>query len=237
MREFQEYQYKIVSNLDEKEIIKWIELENDINPIVFQRFFFIKSWLKNIYTQKKYKLFFIFIYKSKKLMCVLPLCIKKSFLFNSLEWLGEPFNDLNFPIFKEEILNKFDFHKFLNVLLDDYKDDITIIRLKKQIKLFNNNINPLFHSSSFISKEKRKILLINSSNNSRSHNIENFLNNQNSKLFRRIKKNIAKYNLVHKSYQNNDSNYKERIYNFVLKNKASKMDRTRSPELFKFSKI
>ena len=27
MREFQEYQYKIVSNLDEKEIIKWIELK------------------------------------------------------------------------------------------------------------------------------------------------------------------------------------------------------------------
>ena len=53
MREFQEYQYKIVSNLDEKEIIKWIELENDINPIVFQRDFFYKKLVKKyLYTKK-----------------------------------------------------------------------------------------------------------------------------------------------------------------------------------------
>ena len=66
MREFQEYQYKIVSNLDEKEIIKWIELENDINPIVFQRFFFYKKLVKNIYTQKKIQTFLSFLFINPK---------------------------------------------------------------------------------------------------------------------------------------------------------------------------
>ena len=61
MREFQEYQYKIVSNLDEKEIIKWIELENDINPIVFQRFFYKKLVKKYLYTKNTNFSSFLFI--------------------------------------------------------------------------------------------------------------------------------------------------------------------------------
>ena len=150
----------------------------------------------------------------------------KNIFFNSLEWIGEPFNDFNFPIFKKEILNKLDFYKLLKFILVEHKNEITIIKLKKQIKFYNNYLNPLFNDDSIFSKEKRKVLHLKLKKNSEILSIENFLDKQNSKLFKRIKKNINKYNLVYKSYKSQNTIHMDKIFDFILKNKSSKMNRT-----------
>lgn len=226
MKQFHEYKYKIVRNLNDEDISHWTKLEDETNPIIFQRVSFVKNWFKNIYSEKEDKLFIIFIYKSEILVSVLPFCIKKSLFFSSLEWIGEPFNDLNFPILRKEISNKLDLYKFLEAILIEFKDEITIIKLKKQIKFFNNNFNPLFNKNSVFSSEKRKVLYLKLNKATQIYSIEKFLDNQYSKLFKRIKRNINKYNLVYKSYKKQDAIHKDRIYNFFLKNKSSKMDRT-----------
>ena len=53
MKQFQDYQYKIVRSLDDESINQWVKLEQDTDPIVFQRIFFIKNWFKNLYSEKK----------------------------------------------------------------------------------------------------------------------------------------------------------------------------------------
>ena len=236
MKQFQDYQYKIVRSLDDESINQWVKLEQDTDPIVFQRIFFIKNWFKNLYSEKKNKLFIIFIYKSDNLLSVLPFCINNFFIFKSLEWIGEPFNDINFPIFKKEIINKLNFNEFLREILIEFNDEITFIRLKKQIKCFNNIINPLHYRLSVSSSEKRKVLYFKSKKESKLSEFEAFIDNQKSKLFKRIKQRVNKYNFIFKSHQGSNLKYKNETLQFLIKNKSEKMTRTKVWNYLSFQK-
>ena len=63
---------------------------------------------------------------------------------------------LIFQSLKKEILNKLDFYKLLKFILVEHKNEITIIKLKKQIKFYNNYLNPLFNDDSIFFKRKKK---------------------------------------------------------------------------------
>ena len=85
-------------------------------------------------------MFIIYLYNDDKLVSIFPFVIKKILNIKTLQWIGEPFNDLNFSniINDEKFINE-NISQVINQILEENKEHYEFVYLKKQINFFNKN--------------------------------------------------------------------------------------------------
>lgn len=229
------YSYELYNTLDDTMINKWKKFEKNSNSTIFQKFFFINNWNTSINKKKDYKLYIIFIYHEDSLIAILPLCIKNFFSIKILQWIGEPFNDLNFPILMDKLLVSHDeLNKAIYEILNINKKDYSIMYLEKQLQHYKGqkNIFNNFRNTSTI--EKNCVLSMDES-------FDHFLNNHRffkSSKYKKILSKINKLNIKYKSSltHNIDYNFKIDVYNFFLRNKSNRIVETGAWNYLKFNK-
>jgi len=228
------YSYKVFNSFNDNMAKQWIEFEKNSISTIFQKFFFVYNWDKTINKNHKQELFIIFLYNNNKLISIFPFYINKILKIKTLQWIGEPFNDLNFPnIINDDKLINDNINQVVNQILEENKVYFEFVYLKKQINFFNKNFffkNLITHNT----KEENKAIILNKS-------FENYKNENyflNSSRFKKLKKNIDKFQITYKSSYLHDHKEKFRkdIFNFFLKNKSYKIQKTGKWDYTKHSK-
>ena len=217
------YYYKVFNSFDDNMTNQWLEFEKKSISTIFQKFFFVYNWDKTINKKYKHKLFIIYLYNDDKLVSIFPFVIKKILNIKTLQWIGEPFNDLNFPniINDEKFINE-NISQVINQILEENKEHYEFVYLKKQINFFNKNFffkDLIKH----ISKEENKKIILNK-------NLENYRNENyflNSNKFKKLKKNIDKYQITYKSSfsHKNKNIFRREVFDFFLKHKSYKIQK------------
>jgi CelD/BcsL family acetyltransferase involved in cellulose biosynthesis len=232
---FNNFSYHLYNNFDDTMIKKWKEFEKNSYSTIFQKFFFINNWNISINKNKNYKLYIIFIYRDDSLIAILPLCIKNFFSIKILQWIGEPFNDYNFPILVNKLLvSNNELSKVIYEIININKKDYSLVYLKKQLTYFRGQNNIFSNFKNISTHEKNSVFVMNES-------FENFLNNHNFfkiSKYKRIKASINRFNIEYKSsyINNNDFSFKNDVYNFFLINKSDRINKTGAWNYLKFSK-
>ena len=228
------YSYKVFNSFDDDMINEWKEFEKKSVSTIFQKFFFVSNWQKTINKNYNRKLFIIFLYNENKLILILPFIIKKILKIKTLEWIGEPFSDLNFPnIINDDKYIKENINYVLKKIFEENKEYFEFVYLKKQINFLNKNFffNNLIH---YNTHEENKMMII-------SEDFENYKNKSyffNSSKFKKIMKNINKFKITYKSSfsHKNKEKFREDVFNFFLKNKSYKIQKTGKWDYTKYTK-
>ncbi len=144
------FYFKIDNYINQELRLKWVELEKNSYLNFFQSIEWIEYWNKIFIETKNvhYKPFYVSVYHNEALVLVLPLCIEiKKFNVKVLKFIGEPYNDICFPIIKKNY--EFDFKNF-NLCFEEFlkknKNKFDLIYLKN---LLNHNKfceNPLLQN-------------------------------------------------------------------------------------------
>ena len=232
---FNNYSYHLYNNFDDTMIKKWKEFEKNSHSTIFQKFFFINNWNITINKNKNYKLYIIFIYHDDSLIAILPLCIKNFLSIKILQWIGEPFNDYNFPILVNKLLVSNDeLSKVIYEIININKKDYSLVYLKKQLTHFRSQNNVFSNFKNISTHEKNSVFVMN-------EDFENFFNNHSffkSSKYKKIKAIINKFNIEYKSsyINDNDFNFKNDVYNFFLINKSDRINQTGAWNYLKLSK-
>ena len=197
-------------------------------------FFFVFNWDKTINNNPKKKLFIIFLYNNNKLVSIFPFYINNFLTIKTLEWIGEPFNDLNFPNFLSDhnFINN-NVGEVINKILVENKKQFEFVYLKKQINFFNKD---LFFNSlvSHTTREENKVAIL-------YKNFEKYISENSffrSSRFKKLKKDIDKFQIIYKSSFSLDDKdkFKKEVFNFFLKNKSYKIQKTGKWDYTKHSK-
>ena len=228
------YSYEIFNSFDDNMSNQWIEFEKNSTSTIFQKFFFVYNWDKTINKNPKKKLFIIFLYNDDKLISIFPFYINNFLTIKTLEWIGEPFNDLNFPNFLSD-------HNFINnnvgdvinKILVENKKQFEFVYLKKQIYPFHKDFffNTLL---TYTTREENKAAILN-------NNFEKYISENSfftSSKFKKLKKNIDKFQITYKSSLSLDDKekFRKEVFNFFLKNKSYKIQKTGKWDYTKYSK-
>lgn len=233
---FKNFSYEIYHDFNELMINKWKEFEQKSNSTVFQKLFFVKNWDNTINKSRDYKLYVIFIYYNNSLITIMPLCIKRIFLFRVLQWIGEPFNDLNFAIFLKKLpVSDKELSKVIHNILNSNKEDYSIVYLEKQIENFNGQNNLFLYLNNKLTTEKNNSLNI---SEFLTYSLDNINFPKSIKYKKRCLANIKKFNITYKSSLMNeiDLNFKEKVYSFFLKNKSARIEKSGAWNYLKFKK-
>lgn len=229
------FSYHIYSDFEDIMVNKWIDFERKSNSLIFQKLFFLRNWNSTINKNKDYKLYIIFLYYDNSLIAIMPMCVKKIFSFKILQWIGEPFNDLNFPILLNKLpLSNTELFNIIYKILNLNKKDFSIVYLEKQLKYFNSQNNLFLNLKNICTTEKNNSINLN-------QNLINYsdeLNFFKSKKYKRCLANIKKFNVKYKSSLKSDVdlNFKNDIFNFFLKNKFERLEKTSAWNYLKFKK-
>lgn len=95
------YSYKIFSSINEECEKNWRNIENNSYSNFFQSFDYIKEIIKKNNSNIK----IVFIFKKKEVIAILPLEIKKYFMFNVLQWIGTKEADYCNPLLVKNFEN------------------------------------------------------------------------------------------------------------------------------------
>lgn len=146
------YSYKIFSSINEECEKNWRNIENNSYSNFFQSFDYIKEIIKKNNSNIK----IVFIFKKKEVIAILPLEIKKYFMFNVLQWIGTKEADYCNPLLVknfENNLNKSFFLETWNTILSNI-GKIDLIFLNKQLSYIQDIENPFiqFFKTTLFSK-------------------------------------------------------------------------------------
>ena len=134
--------YKIYYKLDNELESIWKSFEKISHNFIFQKYDFIKDYTIN----SKSQYFFIVIYFEKKVICILPLEIKKKFNLKILCWVGSKEFDYCGPLisdFDKIGINQKDFKNIWFDILKKIKN-FDIVYLDKQKEKIDLIINPFY---------------------------------------------------------------------------------------------
>lgn len=229
------FSYHIYYDFNDDMINRWTEFEKKSNSLIFQKLFFLKNWDSTINKKKKYKLYIVFLYYNNSLIAIIPWCIKKIFSVKTLQWIGEPFNDLNFPILLDKLpISSEELNNVINEILKINKKDFSIVYFEKQIEYFNGKNNIFFNLKNILTTEKHNSLVVNEDLSKLFDKI-NFFKSQ---KYKKCLANIKKFNVKYKStlMSDVDFNFKNDVYNFFLKNKSEKIYKTGAWNYLKLKK-
>jgi CelD/BcsL family acetyltransferase involved in cellulose biosynthesis len=232
---FNNYSYELYNTLNDVMIDKWQKFERNSNSTIFQKFFFVNNWNTSINKKKDHKLYIIFIYHDDSLIAILPLCIRNFFSIKILQWIGEPFNDFNFPILDNKLMVSNDeLNKVIYEIININKKDYSLVYLEKQLTHFRGQKNIFDNFKNISTDEKNSALAL-------SESFEYFFNNHRffkSSKYKKILASIIRFKIKYKSsYTNdNDFNFKNDVYNFFLINKSDRINQTGAWNYLKFSK-
>ena len=215
-------EFIIHNSLNPKVESAWKDLEENNNLITpFQKLQWIKDYIQftDEYTSGKKKRIFLIVKKNTENILIFPLNIKLNFL-KKLEYIGEPFNDINIPI-----INK-------NYIFED--DEISFIK-KKLIKIFHNKIDCINFNNqpnylpnnqiNFFVFEKIYQKSFNYKINVNEQYLQNIKNHKFWKdVSRRNKKYLQQDNVTYKLLETMDE--KEKAFKFFTKFKHDQMERT-----------
>ena len=113
----EKFYFKIDNEINKEFRLQWAELEKNSYFNFFQSNEWIEYWNKIFIETKntQYKPFYVSVYNNEALILVLPLCIEKNkFNIKILKFIGEPYNDICFPVIRKNY--KFDFKILIYVL-------------------------------------------------------------------------------------------------------------------------
>ena len=201
---------------------------------VFQSFEWIEYWC-NIYDVKNdltVKLFFVSVYSNDELILILPLCIKKGkFNFKILKFIGDPYDDLNFPIVKKNLeLDYLRFNLLFNNFLKLHQSEFDLILLRNLLPELNSTKNPLIQNKNYLKSNFNYLLKIdNMDRYSKDKNIK-----KNNESYRKTKS-LKKRGKI--SYSFNDKKNTSDIINFVIGNKNKQFKKKKAKIFFISNKM
>jgi len=145
------YSYKIFNSVNEECKNIWKKVETNSYSNFFQSFDFIQE----IINKDKLNVKIVFIFDKNEIIAILPLEIKKYFIFNVLQWIGTNYADYCNPLLANNIedLDKDTFLKTWKAILNDL-GKIDLIFLNKQLTYIQDVENPFikFFKTSLFSK-------------------------------------------------------------------------------------
>ena len=203
---------------------------------VFQSFEWIEYWC-NIYDVKNdltVKLFFVFVYSNDELILMLPLYIKKKkFNIKILKFIGDPYDDLNFPIVKKNLeLDYLRFNLHFDNFLKLHQSEFDLILLRNLLPELNSTKNPLIQNKNYLKSNINYFFKMD--------NMDIYSNDKYSKD-KNIKKNNESYRKTKSlkkigkiSYFFNDKKNASDIINFVIGNKDKQFKKKKRKNIFYF---
>ena len=132
------YKFKIFNNLEGECDKVWREFEKKSSHNFFQDFDYIKQLVN-----KENLVNIVFIYYEEKIIMILPLEIKKYFIFNVLQWIGTGVSDFCNPTILKDEKFKIDDQKFLQTwkkIISNIKG-FDLIFLNNQASIIENTSN------------------------------------------------------------------------------------------------
>lgn len=146
----EKFYFKIDNAINQKFRLQWSEFEQNSYFNIFQSIKWIEYWNK-IFTETENannKPFYVSVYHNKVLVLILPLCIEiNKFNFKILKFIGEPYNDVCFPIIKKNY--NFDFKNF-NLCFEEFlkknKNKFDLVYLKNLLNHNNFYENPFLQN-------------------------------------------------------------------------------------------
>lgn len=146
----EKFYFKIDNEINQEFRLQWAELEKNSYFNLFQSIEWIEYWNKIFIETKNchYNPFYVSVYHNETLVLVLPLCIEKNiFNIKILKFIGDPYNDICFPIIKKNY--NFDFNNF-NLCFEEFlkknKNKFDLIYLKNLLNYNNFSKNPLLQN-------------------------------------------------------------------------------------------
>ncbi len=130
----------IYYNLSQELENLWLNFEKDSNLYLFQKYKFIKNFVKD---KEENKLFIILSLKNK-ILAILPFEIKKKFGFKIIQWLGTKEFDYCGPVIanlEQEGIDDIQFKKAWEKIFTKYIK-VDLIFLDKQLEKINDYKNP-----------------------------------------------------------------------------------------------
>tara|TARA_B110000037_G_C17065444_1_gene483588 strand:+ start:355 stop:1425 length:1071 start_codon:yes stop_codon:yes gene_type:complete len=229
------YTYTLHEKIDDDLINTWNLFEKKNESMIFQSANWVKYWNDTYSSSHDYiQPVIIFIYYKSSLVMILPLCIKKmNFNIKSLTWLGYPYNDICFPLIKDNF--KFDEINFKHVykeIINSLKSKLDIIILNNQLLEYGVNKNPfLIFFKSFNSNINYQIT---------NEDFEEYKKEvglkDNSGVFKKIKmlKKLGEIKFVFSEKKDI-----RKVSNFIFNNKILQYDKKRKNHIFKdrFNKV
>lgn len=145
------YEFVVIHEINSSLKSEWINFEKENICTIFQSYDWVEYWYNNYINNienQNLKPFIVKIYYEKKLVSIIPLVVKNNkFNFKILKFLGEPYNDFNFPILKKNFEFDLNFYNVFKSFLKKYKNQIDLIFLEKLLPFFQSIKNPLFFES------------------------------------------------------------------------------------------
>ena len=95
------YFYKIFDSFTNECEKIWRETETNSNSNFFQNF----DYIHEVANKSNADVKIIILFHKKKVIAILPLEIKKYFIFNVLQWIGTNYSDYCNPLFSKNFEN------------------------------------------------------------------------------------------------------------------------------------
>lgn len=225
---FKDYNYVIHDSLNKYRDQEWKFLEDKNETLIFQSLNWLKYWMKiNSKSEAISSIRIIFIYYKRELVMIIPLCIRKlQFNIKCLTWMGFPYNDICFPIIKDNYnFEKDVFLKLWTQIINEEKNKFDTIVLNNQLFRLSKKINPFLKSfKSIRSNNNYQIIKIEFDKYTNNLNLK-----ANSDVFKKIKmlnkKGEVRYNF-------SDTNKSNQIIKFILENKTAQYKKKRKDHIF-----
>lgn len=223
------YSYILYEKINDDVLKKWKSFEEKNESTIFQSANWSKYWNDIYLSSHNYiQPVIIFIYFKSSLTMILPLCIKKmNFNTKCLTWLGYPYNDICFPLIKNNFhFDEINFRHVWNEIINKLNSKLDMIVLNNQPLEYGVNKNPLLI---FLKSFKSDINYQITNNLFEEYKKEVGLKN-NSNVFKKIKM-LKKQGEVEFIFS--EKNDLKKISNFIFHNKALQYEKKRKNHLFK----
>jgi len=214
------YKFKIFNNLEGECDKVWREFEKKSSHNFFQDFDYIKQLVN-----KENLVNIVFIYYEEKIIMILPLEIKKYFIFNVLQWIGTGVSDFCNPTILKDEKFKIDDQKFLQTwkkIISNIKG-FDLIFLNNQPSIIENTSNP-FSKLSKISYSKVYQIILPSNFDSYKMKIKK----NNNKHYYEIHRTLIKQSNLMKSsnleFDINSSFKDKNEFKLIIKNKITQLE-------------
>ena len=162
-------EFKIFEKFDHECCRDFEKLNNNSNYNFFQNF----NYLKNLSFENKNKIKIVSIYSKKNIIAILPLEIKKYFVFKVLQWIGTEKSDVCNPI----LIKNFELYVKDNNFLSLWEDILKSIG-EYDLIFFNNQISKIGDSSNPFTKYLKSVRYSNIYQIKLPENFQEYLDNQ-----------------------------------------------------------
>ena len=222
------YTYILHEKINDEVINKWRLFEEKNGSTIFQSTSWSKYWNITYSSSHNYiQPVIIFIYYKSSLVMILPLCIKKmNFNIKSLTWLGYPYNDICFPLIRDNFqFDEINFKHVCKEIINRLKSKLDVIILNNQLLEYGANKNPfLIFFKSFKSNINYQI----TNKVFEEYKKEIGLKN-NSDVFKKIKM-LKKQGEI--EFVFSEKKDIRKVSNFIFNNKISQYEKKRKNHIF-----